>query len=328
VLRVRAITFLAPVALLAAACGSSDAVGLFVTGSSTVEPISVRVAELFEDVSSDVFVSVEGPGTGDGFKKFCAGEADMANASRHIKDPEIEDCAAAGVEWVELSVAYDGLAIVTHPDTPIDCVSFADLYALLGPEAKGTTSWSEAGELAAELGSTTELPDLPLEISAPGTESGTYDSFVELVIADIAEARVEEGVVAEADAEALRPDYPSAADDNMIVATVGGRPGTLGFIGFAYAEASSDQVKLLAVDGGDGCVEPTAETIADGTYPISRTLFVYVSLTAAAERPSLVDFVDFYVGEGLEPAVTAAGYVLLPPEAEEATRAAWAAVRP
>jgi phosphate transport system substrate-binding protein len=324
--RVRAISLLAPVALLAAACGSSDAVGLFVTGSSTVEPISVRVAELFEDVSSDVFVSVEGPGTGDGFKKFCAGEADMADASRRIKDPEIEDCAAAGIDWVELAVAYDGLAIVTHPDTPIDCLSFPDLYALLGPEAKGTTSWTEAGELAAELGSTTELPDLRLEISAPGTESGTYDSFVELVIADIAEARVEEGVVAEADAEALRPDYPSAADDNMIIATVGGQSGTLGFI--AYAEASLDRVKLLAVDGGDGCVEPTAESIADGTYPISRTLYVYASVTAAAERPPLVEFVDFYVGEGLEPAVTAAGYVLLPPEAEEATRAAWAAVRP
>jgi len=312
--------------LLGPACASGDAVGLFVTGSSTVEPISVRAAELFEDVSSDVFVSVEGPGTGDGFKKFCAGEADMASASRRIKEPEAEDCAAAGIEWVELAVAEDGLAVVTHPETPIECLDLADLYALFGPESKGVSTWSEASELAAELGSEIELPDLALELSAPGTESGTYDTFVELVIADIAEARVEAGLLAAEDAEALRPDYPSAADDNMIVATVGGEVGTIGFIGYAYASASADRVRMVAVDGGEGCVAPDPGTISTGTYPISRRLYVYVSLDSLAAAPELGEFVDFFVGEALDEAVTSAGYVPLAPDVEAATLATWAAV--
>jgi phosphate transport system substrate-binding protein len=306
---------------LGSGCGS-DAVGLFVTGSSTVEPISVRTAELFDDVSSDVFVSVEGPGTGDGFKKFCAGEADLVDASRPIKEPEAEDCAAAGIDHVELPVAYDGLAVVVHPDNPVECLRFADLYALLGPEARGVTGWDGAEPLARALGSPTDLPSLPLVVSAPGTESGTYDSFVELVIGDIGEARAEEGFVPARDAASLRPDYPSAADDNMILSSVAGQTGGLGFIGYAYA-AASEEVRLVPVDGGEGCVAPDPQTIADGTYPIARTLYVYVSLAALEARPQLADFVDFYVEVGLVEAVPSAGYVPLPEEGRANTRDRW-----
>lgn len=297
------------------------------TGSSTVEPISVRVAELFEDAGAEgIFVTVEGPGTGDGFRKFCAGEADVADASRPIAELEAADCASNGVDPVELPVAVDGIAVITSRDTPLDCVSFADLYAVLGPESSGFTTWQEAAELAAELGSETVLPQGELRISAPGPESGTYDSFVELVIEGIAETRVEEGHLDEADAGDLRPDYPSASDDNAILTTVQSSPGSIGFVGFAFATEASGSVKLLEVDGGGGCVAPTAGAVADGSYPIARTLFVYVSSGAVEATPEIGEFVDFYVSEtGLVDAVTDAGYVPLEPDARDATRQLWSA---
>ena len=146
----------------------SDVEGsIFVTGSSTVEPISVRTAELFADVAPNVDVSVEGPGTGDGFKKFCAGEADISDASRAIKDEEAATCAEAGIEFIELAVAIDGLTVVTNPNNDaVECLSFADLYALLGPESTGFANWSDAQALATELGSTSQLPDAELVVSA------------------------------------------------------------------------------------------------------------------------------------------------------------------
>ena len=156
-----------------------------VSGSSTVEPISTGVAEVLKESNPDFNYTIEGPGTGDGFKRFCAGETDISDASRKIKaEGEADVCAAAGIEYVELAIAYDGITVMTSPDnTAVECLSFADLYALIGPESTGFAKWSDGQAIATELGSTTTFPDATLEITGPGEESGTFDSFVELVIA-------------------------------------------------------------------------------------------------------------------------------------------------
>jgi len=283
-----------------------------ISGSSTVEPISVRVAELYEEVAPDVVVNVDGPGTGDGFELFCSGETDISDASRAIKEEEAAACEESGVEFIELKVAFDGISVLTNPaNDAVTCLTFADLYALIGPEAEGVTNWSDAQALATELGSTTELPDAELEIVGPGEESGTYDSFIEIVFGDIAEAQLEAGAIAEEQAETTRPDYQSSPDDNTIIQGVEGSDSSLGWVGFAFAEEAGEGVKELEIDGGDGCVAPSSDTIADGTYPISRPLFIYVSTAAMDENPAVAAYAEFYLGEGLS-AVEEVGYVGLP----------------
>jgi phosphate transport system substrate-binding protein len=283
-----------------------------VSGSSTVEPISVGVAEMFEEVAPDVVVNVDGPGTGDGFELFCNGETDISDASRPISEEEIASCEENGVEFIELKVAFDGIAVMTNPaNEAVTCLTFEDLYALVGPEAEGVTNWSDAQALATELGSTTQLPDAPLDIVGPGEESGTYDSFIEIVFGDIAEAQLEAGAITEDQEETTRPDYQSSPDDNTIIQGIEGSDTSLGWVGFAFAEEAGEGVKELEIDGGDGCVAPSDETIADGTYPISRPLFIYVSTTAMEENPAVAAYVEFYMGEGLA-AVDEVGYVALP----------------
>ena len=149
-----------------------------ISGSSTVEPITALVAETFMADNDSVEISVDGPGTGDGFKLFCEGETDISNASRPIKAEEAEACEAAGVEFIELKVAIDGLSVIAPESNTLECLSFADLYALIGPESEGFSNWTDAQALATELGSDTTFPDQNLVITAPGTESGTYYSFV------------------------------------------------------------------------------------------------------------------------------------------------------
>lgn len=311
--------------LVAVGCVSDDhSRDVDVSGSSTVEPITIRVAELLEDRNDDVLVNVDGPGTGDGFKLFCAGQTDLSDASRAIKSEEIADCDDNGVDFIELPVAFDGLTVMTSPDNPVDCLTFPDLYALMGPEAEGVRTWREAQALAHELGSSTKLPDVSLDVTAPGEESGTFDSFVELALKDIAEQRVESGDLAPESAETTRPDYQSQADDNAIIQGIEGSTGSFGWVGFAYAEEAGDNVKHLAIDGGDGCVEPTATTIADGSYPLSRTLYLYVSAEALLDNPDVETFVDFYLGAG-QPAVEEVGFVPLTRAQLDATRARWRA---
>ena len=176
-------------------------------------------------------ISVEGPGTGDGFKKFCAGETDISDASRPIEEEEIAECEKAGIEFIELKIAFDGISVLTAPDNPVECLSFADLYALIGPEAEGFGKWTDATELAAELGSDTEFPDENLDLTGPGEESGTYDSFIEIAFGDIAEARLEEGKITEDQAETTRPDYQASANDNTIIQNIEGSSGSLGWVG-------------------------------------------------------------------------------------------------
>jgi phosphate transport system substrate-binding protein len=302
---------------LAAACGDG-ADTVVVSGSSTVEPISIAVAERFTDPlpESEVSVSVDGPGTGDGFELFCDGLLDINDASSKIKPEQVEQCQANGVDFIELEIANDGIAVLTNrANTAVDCLTFADLYALTGPESQGTDRWDEAEGLATELGSTTDLPDAPLDIIGPGEESGTFASYVELVIEEFNEDRGTDATT--------RPDYQASSDDNVILQGVQGSPTGLGWVGFAFAQEARG-VKVLAVDGGDGCVEPTAETISDGSYPISRPLYIYVSADRVARSRLLTEFVDFYLQDAID-SVGEVGYVPLSSEDLAATRARWGA---
>lgn len=164
-----------------------------VTGSSTVLPVSMVAAEALRGQNPQVEVSVEGPGTGDGLQRFCEGGADVAGASRPIRDEELAACAAAGIEVIELPIGRDGIAVVVAPENRVGCLSFVDLYALLGPESDGVDRWREAGSLARQLHSAARFPDEALVVTGPGEESGTYDSFLEQVIDPVAEERVAAG---------------------------------------------------------------------------------------------------------------------------------------
>jgi phosphate transport system substrate-binding protein len=298
---------------------------VIVSGSSTVEPISIAVAERFASVGGAAEVNVDGPGTGDGFELFCNGETDINDASRPIEPEEIASCEGNGVEFVELEIAIDGLSVLTSTaNEAVDCLSLADLYALVGPEAEGVGDWSDAQDLATELGSSTELPDARLDITGPGEESGTYDSFVELALADIAEERFEAGAITEEQVETTRPDYSSQSDDTAILQGIEGSDSSLGWVGFAYAEGAGDQVKELEIDGGDGCVAPTEETIADGSYPLSRTLYIYVNEARAEENPAVKAYVDYFLRGGIS-AVEEVGYVALPEDRLTESRRVWSA---
>jgi phosphate transport system substrate-binding protein len=295
---------------------------ILVSGSSTVEPISTGVAELFRESNRGFGYVVEGPGTGDGFQRFCNDETDISGASRKIKEEEAAICAEVGIEYIELKVATDGIAVLTSiANDAVACLSFADLYALLGPESQGIRNWRDAQDLAAELGSNTILPDADLVITAPGEESGTFDSFVELVIHRTAESR---GMPKES--RTTRPDYTASANDNAIVEGVAGAPTSLGWVGFAFYEEHTDKVRAIPIDKqGDGnCVEPSHETIADKTYPIARDLYIYVNKANAEKNEALAAYVDYYLQEGTIAEVLGwVPYVNLPADELARTRAAW-----
>jgi phosphate transport system substrate-binding protein len=321
----------AAVALIATACGGGGGAGgglggsIFVSGSSTVEPVSALVAELFSEENPDVAINVEGPGTGDGFELFCNGETDIADASRTIKDEEAEVCEENSIEYIELEVAIDGLTVMTSPEnTAVECMNYADLYALMGPEAEGFRSWSDADELGRELGGiATPYPDQALSVVAPGEESGTYDSFLELAFEDIAEERGEEAVA--------RPDYQASANDNVIIEGIAGDPGSLGWVGFAFFVQNQEVVRAVPIAEGTGsdCVEPSEETISSGQFPLARSLYIYVNAAKAAENEAVRAFVDLYMTEiGLSEAVTQAGYVVLPEERRQASASTWESEKP
>lgn len=331
----------AALALPLAACGgdsssdNSDTTGgdrIFISGSSTVEPITTAVAKLFGEANPNVAIQVEGPGTGDGFAKFCAGETDISNASRPIKGAEVETCTANGIEFIELKVAIDGLSVITSVNNnAVECVSFADLWVLLGPDAIGRNKWSDANAAAEELKAkvadkhgaiNAPYPDASLTVTAPGEESGTYDSFVELVLGSVAKSlEVEEA--------AARPDYTASPNDNVIIEGIAANDTSLGWVGFAFVEENLDTIKPLKVDGGKGCVEATEATIASGEFPIARSLYIYVNKAKLDTNKALASFVDFYMSdEGM--GVIGAGegkvpYVALAAADLEATRGVWEA---
>lgn len=311
---------LAFVLILCASCGSgggSDA-DIHISGSSTVEPISSLVAEQFKSEHPEIGITVDGPGTGDGFELFCNGETDISDASRPIKPEEVEACDSNGVEYVELKIGIDGISVLTSVDNDsVECVDNEAMYALVGPESIGFTTWSDANNLADELGSIdTDLPDETLVITGPGEESGTYDTFVELVIEDIADERGEDAIT--------RPDYTSSPNDNVIIEGIQSSPSSFGWVGYAFYQENTDVVSALAVADENGtCVDPTPETIASGEYPLSRPLFIYVNTERAATNPDVSEFVDHYLSDEGIAAVGEAGYVDLAAGELEATRVAW-----
>lgn len=295
-----------------------------VSGSSTVEPITALNAELFQEQRPDVAISVNGPGTGDGFALFCEGRTDLSDASRPIKDAEAEICAENGIEFTELEIGIDGISILTNPaNDAVECVDLAALYALTGPESQGFDTWADAAPLAEELGSTRpeELPDAPLAVVGPGEESGTYDTYVELVIEEFNEDRGAEA--------ATRSDYEASPNDNVIVQGIQGVDTSLGWVGYAFFVENQDSLKALEVsDGESDCVAPTDDTIASGEYPLSRPLFVYVNDAKAEEKPVLAAFVDFMLSDEGRASVSDVGYVQLTDDEWQATVDAWEEARP
>ncbi len=313
---------------VAGAVAAQDVEGtLEIHGSSTVEPISSRVSEAFKELNPGIGFTVGAEGTGDGFKQFfCPNVSDVSDASRPMTESEAESCAENGVTWTELKVGYDGIAVLTDPANPIECVNFNDLYAIFGPESNDIKTYEEATAFAAELGSSSDLGSGRVAITAPGTESGTYDTFGELVMEGLMEAR---GVESESTTrDPVPPYWVGAANDNVIIEGISAaRAESWGFVGLSFADAAGDAVRVVAVDGGDGnCVMPNAETVASGEYPISRPLFIYPALARLESNTALVPWVDFYLNEGYG-AVTEVGYVALPDDELEQTRAQWEAAK-
>jgi phosphate transport system substrate-binding protein len=258
-----------------------------VDGSSTVYPITEAVAEEFGlEHQGSVRVTVGLSGTGGGFKRFCAGETDISNASRPIKNSERELCTRNRIGFVEIPVAYDGLSVVANPQNNFaQCLTVDELKKTWEPGSK-VGRWSDIRQ---------GFPNTQMKLYGPGTNSGTFDYFTEEVIG-------EQG--------ASRADYTASEDDNMLVQGVEGDVNALGYFGYAYYKENSQRLKLVAVDGGKGCITPSETTIKNGTYsPLSRPLFIYVSEKAIA-RPEVKAFVEFYLEHGAE-LVPQVGYVAL-----------------
>jgi phosphate transport system substrate-binding protein len=323
---------LAAVTLVAAACGGGGGSGggdgdltgeIFISGSSTVEPISSLVAELFIEENPDVGITVEGPGTGDGFVLFCNGETEISDASRPIEEEEIQACEENGIEYTELEVALDGISVLTSPaNGAVTCLNQGDLYALSGPESGGFANWSDANQLGEEVGGIgVPYPSEPLDITAPGEESGTYDAYIEL--AGFEDLGVERGL-SEDEAATTRPDYQASSNDNVIIDGIVGSESSFGWVGYSFYEQNQDVVKAIEIDGGEGCVAPTFDTIAEGSYPMSRSLFIYVNNQKASQSDALRAFVDFYLSDtGLISAVERVAYVTLPDDRVQASRDTW-----
>ena len=270
------------VALAVAACGGSESSApadqlsgeITIDGSSTVYPITEAVAEEFQNANSGVQVTVAFSGTGGGFKKFCAGETDANNASRPIKtgaDSEDALCTTNGVEYIELKVALDALAVVVNPENDfVDCLTVDELAAIWGPTSTVQT-WADvrAG-----------WPAESIDLYGPGADSGTFDYFTEVINGEV---------------DASRSDYTASEDDNTLVQGISGSKFSLGYFGLAYVTENEGKVKAVPVDGGNGCTAPTAEATNSGAYaPLGRPLFVYPS-RAALERPEVAAFFRFYL---------------------------------
>lgn len=309
-----------------------------VSGSSTVEPISLIMAEEFNFANPNWTYRVNGPGTTAGFEQFCNGETDISDASRSIKETEVENCAANGIDPLELKVGIDGLAVVVSTqNSAVECLNFDDLYAIFGKESDDVRSWEDAATFATELGSaTSSWPSGDLAITAPGDESGTWGSFIEIALEDIQEARAEAGnAAAEGEPGTRAPGdiYVASPNDNVIIDGVGANPNGIGFVGYAFAVNNADRVRMVAIDGGDGnCVVPDAETVAANTYPISRDLYIYpergrIDPANDSFNPALAPFVDYYLSEEGQELVSVAGYVQVSPDALAETQSVWDAAK-
>ena len=292
------------VLLLAGCGGSEDSDGLSGTlridGSSTVYPLSEAVAEEFLNAHPDVSVTVGESGTGGGFSKFLRKETAINDASRPITTTEREQARENGIAYIEIPVAYDGIAVTTHPEVDFfECLTAEELRSIWRPNDPAT-NWSQVRD---------GFPDLPIELYGPDTASGTYDYFTEAVVGE---------------SGASRSDYTSSTDDNVLVRGVSGTPGALGYFGYAYYKNNADKLRRVSIDpdslnGGASCTAPTDSTIQSGTYrPLSRPLFMYIR-AGVADQEAVQEYLDFYMDNADELA-TAVGYVPLSPEAYDLAR--------
>lgn len=256
-----------------AAVDTSVSGEVIVDGSSTVYPMTTAAAQLMNAEGSPIEVSVGESGTGGGFEKFCVGDTDISDASRPIdEEEEVPVCEENGVEYTELLVATDALTVAVHPDLAVDCLTVDQLKELFGPGSK-VDNWSDLDP---------SFPDQQITGFIPGTDSGTYDYMAADVVED--------------ESETLRDDFESSEDDNVLVQGISGTEGAVGFFGYSYYEENADTLKALEIDGGDGCVAPSAETAQDGSYtPLARPLFIYVSNASYADNEAVAAFVDYYV---------------------------------
>lgn len=281
-----------------ASSGGGDLSGTIrIDGSSTVFPFAQAAGELFNEENPDVKVTIGQSGTGGGFEKFCAGETDISDASRPIKDDEeVPVCEKNGVQYSEVQVANDGIAVATNKGLQVDCLTTDQLKEL----------WNKGSKVTSLSKIDAKLPDTKLSLYGPGTDSGTFDFFTD-------EINGEEG--------ATREDYEASEDDNQLVTGVSGDDGGLGYFGFSYFEANQDKLNLVGVDGGDGCVKPSQETIQDGSYkPLARPIFMYPS-AKAMKRPEVKAFMDFVLAQQSEIATAAKIVPMTEAQASKATDA-------
>ncbi len=264
------VTAVCSAAILAGCGGGGSSSGVITAdGSSTVGPFTTKAAEDWKAAGgSDVTVGISG--TGGGFERFCAGETDISNASRAIKDEEATICAENGIEYIELQVATDALTNVVNSENDwTTCLTVEQLNAIWEPSSK-VSNWNQVDP---------SFPDVPLKLYGAGTDSGTFDYFTDVI-------NGEEG--------ASRSDFSATEDDNVTVQGVAGDKGALGYFGFSYFEENQDTLAALEVDGGNGCIAPSIETAQDGSYaPLSRPLFVYVKTSSLADTEGLTDFLRY-----------------------------------
>ena len=263
-----------------------------IDGSSTVFPITEAVAEEFGNLTDgNVRIVVGVSGSGGGFKKFCAGETDISNASRPIKQQEVDICEDAGVEYIEIPVALDGLSVMVNPENDfVECVSIKQLNTLWNPQAEGKIQqWDQIDPA---------WPAEKIQLYGPGVDSGTFDYFTETV---------------NGESQASRGDFVASEDDNVLVHGISGDKGSLGYFGYAYYLENRDRLKLLGIDGGDGCVIPSEQSINNGTYrPLSRPVFIYLRKDSAL-KPHIQEFIRYFLSEdGGQKLVSEVGYIPFP----------------
>lgn len=295
------VLLLALAALAVVACDDSGEGGeINIDGSSTVFPITAAVAEDFDAVAGDVRVNVGFSGTGGGFEAFCAGETDINDASRPIRQDEIDACAENGIDDVlEIEVALDALTVMVHPDNDFaDCLTIEQLHEIFRTD--GVTNWNEV-----DAG----FPDQSISLYFPGTDSGTFDFFVETIITDVDEAAFHRG------------DGTASEDDNVLAQGIGGDGDSIGYFGFAFFQDAGQSLKAVSVDAGQGCVAPTFDSALNGSYPLSRPLFIYTRESSLAEHPEnpVLRFVEFYL-DNATALVAEVGYVSLPADTLQAQK--------
>ncbi len=294
---VKSLQFLAlglSTAFLAVSTAAQEIPSIKIDGSSTVYPITKEIAERFQVSKKEpVAIDVEFSGTGGGFDKFCRGETDISNASRPIQLDEMAACNQAEVRYIELPVAFDALTVVVNPQNDwLDSITLEELEKIWSPAAEQKiTRWNQIRS---------SFPDRPLNLYAPGTDSGTFDYFTEAVMGE---------------AGASRTDYTASEDDDILVKEVSQDPNALGYFGLAYYEQRADEMKAVAIDSGNGAILPSRETVEQAQYqPLARPLFIYINAVSAQNNPALRQFIDFYLEQAPE-TVNEVGYVPLPEEA-------------